>query len=267
MKQLLHIYGPIAVQSYGLMIALGLLVFILLVKRNERFQALQLEDSFFDILILGIVSALIGGRTLFVLSEQGSPTIVEFFSFWEGGFSILGAIIGVLICLPPFLWIKKIPLLSLLDLVAIYTPILQAFGRVGCLFAGCCYGANTTVPWAITYTDSESAAPLCTPMHPTQLYSVILLLISFLVLYFGVQKRNLKPGAILSIYLILVSTERFIVDFWRDDRVFSTNEHLPAVLTATLSSYQLLALGIFAFATIFLIYSSFGASNDSPQRN
>ncbi len=228
---ILNIYGPFSIHSYGLMIALGLLIFLYLIKKNSRFAALQLEDRFTAILLVGIIAGLVGGRILFVLSNpEPFSQLSDLLLPWQGGFSLLGTIIAVIIVLPLYLAKLKIPILRFLDLIAIYAPILQAVARIGCFLSGCCHGIPTTQPWGITYTDLHSAAPLYVCLHPTQIYSAIGMLVIFALMYFVFQHRCSKPGQLISVYVIAISIERFIVDFWRGDTqigpLFSFNQQI-----------------------------------------
>lgn len=244
---LLHLFGPFAIHSYGLMIALGLLLFIYLVQKDRRFAALKLENRFSGILLWGIIAALLGGRILFFITNPDLLTgPLDLISFHEGGFSILGSILGVLFTLPLYLRSQKIPIIPFLDLITLYTPLLQSISRIGCFFAGCCYGLPANVAWAVSYTDPESVAPLYTCLHPTQIYSAISLMIIFALLYFIIQKIFTKPGQIACFYFLGIGIERFTVEFWRGDSSPFINE---------LSINQFVALGIIAGALGALIYT------------
>lgn len=252
-NELIHIYGPFAIRSYGLMIALGLLVFVLLLKRHPKYKALHLGDKIIDISIVGILAGLIGGRILFALSEKdGISSVADFFAFWQGGFSILGCILGVLFTIPWYLRYLKVPMVPLLDLIALHAPLLQSISRLGCFFAGCCYGELTNAPWGVIYSDPQSTAPLGVCIHPTQLYSSLLLLGIFALMYFVLQYRCTIPGQLTALYLLLVSLERFIVDFYRADRTFT-----PALAVTSLSLNQWIALGIAGGAIILFLYVTY----------
>ena len=168
-----------------------------------------------------ILGGYLGGRFLCMLSEDISyQNFALLFKFWEPGFSILGTIIGIVVTMFAFLWYKKIPILTYSDRIAIYAPLVQSFGRLGCFFAGCCYGQTTNAWWSVIYRDPEHMAPLHIALHPTQLYSSAILFIIFLLLYFYLQRVAKKPGILLCSCLTLVSIERFTVDFWRWDRTW-----------------------------------------------
>jgi len=241
-----HLYGPLKIQSYGLAIVIGILVFLFFVLRHPHRERIISKDQFFDTVSGGIVAGVIGGHLLYILTQSE-------LSFWAvivpwHGLSILGAIVGILLFLMVYLRIKKIPLLPFLDLVAIYVPLLQSFGRIGCFFAGCCYGAPASVAWAVTYTNAQALAPLCIALHPSQLYSALLLFIIFLCMYGVLQYQFKKPGQLISCYFIMVGAERFIIDFFRFD-----HESLGWFGTS-LGIYQWIALGIIVGGTVSFVY-------------
>ncbi len=246
MHTLFHIYGPIAIHSYGLMIAIGLLIFMHLTRQDPRFKTLNLESHFSILVMIGIIAAIFGGRLLYFFTyPEMYRNPMSFFAFYEGGFSILGAVIGVLLTLPAYLSYARIPMLPLLDLISIYSPLLQSISRIGCFLAGCCYGVPTGKPWGITYTDTGSVAPLYVCLHPTQIYSAALLLLIFTFQYFIGRHYFKKSGQLICSYLMLIALERFTVDFWRGDRIIDA---------LYISVNQYVALGIFGLAFVgFLI--------------
>ncbi len=251
-RELLHIWGPFSIYSYGVAIAIGVLLLKWLIQKDPRFAKLRLEQTFTGFLVLSILVALLGGRLLYLVTEpDGLTEWSDLVDFWQGGFSLLGSILGILIVMPWYLKKISVPIVPMLDLIALYAPLLQSVARIGCFFAGCCYGMPTSLPWGFTYTDPNSAAPLYYSLHPTQLYSSASLLLIFLAQYFLLQKIARNPGQLMGIYLMFVSFERFVVDFWRADRVFPAMQSI-----AFLSIYQILALGIFATGLAILVWTS-----------
>lgn len=254
--KLLHIYGPIAIHSYGLFIALGIAVFSLFIRRHKKFKQLNLHNHFAEILMVGILAGYVGGRLLSIISQpEAFKSVLEMIAFWQGGFSVLGSVLGILLILPWYLKRLQIPVLPLFDLAAIYGPLLQAIARIGCFFAGCCHGITSNLPWAVTYTDTQSIAPLYTHLHPTQLYSSATLFIIFLLMYFVFQHQFKKPGQLLASYLMLAGAERFIIDFWRADRIFINNPFFTS-----LSFTQMVALGLMISAGLVFIIQSYKKS-------
>lgn len=239
--EVLHICGPISIQWYGLMIFIGIVVFSWAFLKDSQRKKLISTDTFFDLVSLGIGVALLGGRLLFLLTNhEDIQNFYDCIAVWDGGFSLLGSILGLLLVIPWYLYKKGIPVLKLLDLIAVYAPLLQSISRIGCFMAGCCYGCQTCVSWAI---ERE-----CSLVHPTQLYSAALLFIIFIIMRYGAQEFFKKPGQLIMLYLILESVERFFVDFLRGDREFFTDKGFWSLL----SVHQIIALVLCVIALIVI---------------
>lgn len=241
-----HIYGPFSINSYGCMIAIGLIIFLWLLLKDPRRATFMSIEQCLNAITIGIISGIVGGRALYIFSEWNRlEHWSEIFELWHGGLSILGCIISILIIGSLYLKMIKVPILPFLDLIALYTPLLQGISRIGCFLAGCCYGKVTSLPWAITYNHPEIVAPLHIPLHPTQLYSAAVLISIFLLLYFVIQHKVTQPGHILTAYLMLMSIERWAVDVLRADQQFFMNTTL-----SFFSLHQWIALIIFVIAGI-----------------
>lgn len=250
---LLPIYGPLAVHAYGLCIAIGGLIAFYLLYHDKKATSLISESTLVTAFQLMLLSGYLGGRIVLMISEPSSMADPFFlFKFWEPGLSILGTIIGITITITTYFYMKHIPLLPFLDRVSLYGPIVQGFGRLGCFFAGCCYGLPTKAWYAVTYTNPAHMAPLHCSLHPAQLYSSIILLAIFLFLYFVQQHRTKYAGELFLSYIILVSAERFLIDFVRWDRVFTLT---PSFLQL-FSIHQWIALVMYcgAMLGIFIIH-------------
>ncbi|HLJ30844.1 MAG TPA: prolipoprotein diacylglyceryl transferase [Candidatus Babeliales bacterium] len=236
--ELFHIHGPFSIQSYGLFIVLGIIISMYAARHNKRFKQLHLENKYIDIVVVAIFAGCLGGRVLEIISEpELYPHWYDWFALWHGGFSVLGSMLGIIIIVPFYLKKINVPILPLFDLAAIYVPLCQSIARWGCVAAGCCYGVATTASCAVTYTNPQTFAPYGIAIHPTQLYSSLLLFIIFLCMYFFAQHRFKKNGELFSIYLVLAASERFLIDFWRAERI---------MITPCLSFHQIIALGIIA---------------------
>jgi len=248
-RELVHIYGPISIQTFGLIVTIGLLVFTWLIRRRIKHKKLMTEEQFSHVLFVGILSGIVGGRLLYVAQEYHTMTSFwQVFSFWEGGFSILGTILSILIAETLYLRTIRVSVLQVFDIAALYAPLFQSIARTGCFFAGCCYGIPSTLPWAIQYTDAETIAPVCTQLHPTQLYSSTTLFFIFLFMLLIGKTYCKKNGQLITLYLMLASAERFTVDFWRGDRAFFKH-----ALLRFLSIHQWIALGLAISAGIAFV--------------
>lgn len=257
---LLHIYGPIAIHSFGVMIALGLIITLYLLHADKKLMKLVSQDQLTSIFQIGFFAGVVGGRVYFLTTNWSMlDHWTDAFFVWSGGLSIQGAVIGCMSALSIYFTTNNIIQLKVFDRVALYVPLLQAISRFGCFFAGCCFGQVTNLPWAVVYTNPDSLAPLCAHLHPTQIYSSLLLATAFvLLLSFDKLYPDQKPGQILSLYIMLTSLERFFVDFFRGDREFPTNP----TMFKTLSLQQALAVYMFVGAFVLLIIVSIDKKTD-----
>lgn len=246
-RELLPLYGPFSIQSYGLAIIVGIIIFSWLFLRETKKNNLLNYDQYSSLLTGGIISAIIGARILAILTSPEPLSLYHLFI--DGGLSVLGSILALLLYLPLALRYMRIPVKELLDIIGLYAPLLQAISRIGCLSAGCCYGCPTNHIWGITYTNSDSLAPMGYSLHPTQLYSAILLFCLFSLLYYY-KNRLLKSKTLLEWYLCGMASERFIVDFFRADR-----EWLSGI--TMVSAYQLVSIVVAGVSIMFIAHHSF----------
>lgn len=250
-----HIAGPFHIRSYGLMIIIGILLCIWLIKKNARFKKLMNHQQLMNTITIAIIAGVIGGRLLYLVdSWQQFESWYDVFALWQGGFSALGTVLAVSITIPLYLRTQHLPILKTLDLFALYAPLLWSIARIGCFLAGCCYGTVCTVPWAITFWHVDSLAPTGIPIHPTQLYSSLALLLIWIFMQWYAQYRFTKPGQLAFLFLGLASAERFIVDFWRAQR--SLIALTGSEFDHYLSLPQWIALGLMVIAGIGFYWST-----------
>ena len=241
-------FGFFKIFTYGLLVATGFLVAILLASSRAEKEGLD-SQKVLDLCFYVMVSALLGARLLYVIVEYryflDSP--LEIFKFWKGGLVFYGGLIlGVLISLW-YLKRNQMPMWKTADLLAPSIALGQLIGRWGCFFAGCCYGKKTDVAWGVTFTDPRSLAPLEISLHPTQVYLSLNAVFIFIFLMW-LSKRKVFDGQILWSYGILYSIGRFLIEYFRgDDRgfpveqVFSTSQFV-GVFVFSFSAFMLLTL-------------------------
>lgn len=257
-RELLHLYGPFSINSYGTLLLIGILTGLWFMMRDTRRKKLISAEELVNCFLFSILIGIVGGRVLTIVTQPESfGSVWEFFTVWNGGLSLLGATISIAMFLPFYLKKIHVPILPFLDLAATYAFIIEAISRLGCFCAGCCYGYPTNLPWAITYTNPDTMAPLDIPLHPTQLYSAALSFCAFLFIFFIVRRVCTTNGLVFTVYLMLEGAIRFSVDFFRDDQDFF--ENAPAWL-AHLSIHQWIALALFvcgAGASLLLLYRNY----------
>lgn len=238
--------GPFTIHTYGLFVALGFLLGIgLAVRTAPRFglNPRTIQDLAFYIVVAGLV----GSRLWFVgiAWEHFRERPLDVFKLWQGGLVFYGGLILAILVAVAYMGIKKLPMFLIGDILAPGLALGQAVGRVGCLAAGCCYGAATDLPWAIRFTNDQCLAPLNTPLHPTQLYASLGLLVIFAILLF-LQRRPHPPGMIFWTYGLLHGLFRPVLETLRGDF------RGPAVL-GPLTSTQIASLSLAAVSLIMII--------------
>lgn len=218
--------GGFGVHTYGVMVALGFLVGMLFIQYESRRVGLNVEmvmDLFFYLVIAGLV----GSRILYVFAMMQvggydfSQDPLMFFRVWEGGLVFQG---GVIACVLVTIWFTRKNEIPFMKVADVFTPALalgHAFGRIGCLFAGCCFGRQCDLhfPLALTFpVGPDTIAPSGIPLYPTQLMEASgeVAIFMFLLLY-----RNKKSfdGTVFLLYLILYSILRSTVEIFRGDTV------------------------------------------------
>lgn len=252
---LLHIYGDLYINSYGLAIAIGIIIFCFLIQKNQNFIKLISFEKFKNVLMLSIILGIFGGRILWLIEESQPLGIYQMISPWYPGYSFLGSLLAILIFVPYYLKNIKVPIIPFLDVMAIYVPVFHSISRIGCFLAGCCHGTMTNVAWGIIYSHPEVYVPnklKFIKLHPTQLYSTFSLFILFILMYMIFQKIYKKNGQLSCLYLIFASVERFFNDFYRADRILYNFLNIQF-----LSIHQWISLLIFFISTIIFLNITF----------
>lgn len=211
--------GPLTIHTYGAMYALGIFACVALSEYLYRRRGGE-PGVIVDMALPVVIGVILGARVMFVMVEReyyiNNP--MEIFMVWKGGLVFYGGLIGGALAFILAARLRRLPLWHLADTVAPGVALGHAFGRIGCFFAGSCYGRPTDLPWAVTYTNPRSLAGdvLGVPVHPTQLYSAaFLVLLSAILIFIG--KRSTFEGRVIAIYGILYGTFRFFIEFSRGD--------------------------------------------------
>ncbi|MDE6888437.1 MAG: prolipoprotein diacylglyceryl transferase [Eubacterium sp.] len=233
--------GPVTIHMYGLMIGLGYVTAYLISCLRARKKGLN-EDILWGILICSILGILTGSRILYYIVSipqiLKDPSILWNFKngyVVYGGISF-GVLFGYLYCQK-----KKASFFKYFDLVMPAVSVAQGFGRIGCFFAGCCYGRQTASWFHIIYTHSDFA-PNNVPLIPTQLLSSAgnFLIAGFLFWYASKAKTT---GTVGAMYMILYSVGRFFIEILRND----FRGEWGGLSTSQLISVIVLFLGILLF--------------------
>jgi phosphatidylglycerol---prolipoprotein diacylglyceryl transferase len=236
MKPILFSLGAIHLYSYGLSIAIGVLLSLFLMKRRAFQEGFLVPEEVFDMAFTVLVWGFIGARLFYVIQNfsyyRAEP--LKILAVWEGGLIFYGGAIAAL----GGLWLmarkKKWPFWKILDFLAPYGALTHAFGRLGCFLNGCCYGKVCDLPWAVRFPELSHA------VHPAQLYEAFydIVLFAFLVQR---RKRIRFEGEIALLYFLLYGMGRYTIEFLRE----------PGWMWQGLTSNQWLSVAIMVVAFIF----------------
>lgn len=251
-------FGSISIPTFFIVISLSLsFLVIYLAQRLEKYQGDR--KTAYDLAIILMVSSLIGGRLMHVFYEElpyYTRYPIQVLYFWQGGYVFFGGFI--LAALSSFVYckIKKIDFFENADFFAPLLSLGHAFGRLGCFFAGCCFGSQCTLPWSIE------------GRHPTTLYlSGGELLIFAYLIFFEKKARTLdRPdlkGSVFVKWVLLHSLMRYFVEYFRDDFRGAVYEW-PLFGRLSVSQVVCVILVIFCFA-FFISRSRLQKKNNNPR--
>ena len=251
----------ITIKFYGVIIAFGFILAALFGGRKAYVWKMSL-DSMVDVLIYGIIGAVVGARLYYVIFQWDAykDNLLSIFKIWEGGLAIYGGIIGGLITAYFVAKKTKLPFLKLLDLIGMALPIGQGIGRWGNFTNQEAFGINTTSLFGMTsdkivdYINSHQQEFLQNgiemnpdlPVHPTFLYESVWCLLGFLVLYIVCQKFHKFDGQLILGYGIIYGLERMVVEGLRIDSLYIGDTNLRVS--------QLVSLALVIVCTAITIY-------------
>lgn len=217
MHPYLNIFG-LRLPCFGLMMLIGMLAAFALLLRHYKKTSIT-EDDLYSVAIISLVFGLLGSKILYWIVELDEILYDPHFLIESltSGFVFYGALIGGGIAIGLFCLRKKQNLFSYLDLICPSFAIGQAFGRIGCFLAGCCYGCVTDSSFGVIFPAGVgSAAPSGIPLLPTQLFesAFCFILCLFLSVLFCHRKKN---GTVTGLYFILYGVWRFFIEIFRSD--------------------------------------------------
>ena len=211
--------GSFAVRWYGLLFASAFLFGYILMRKIFRNEGL--DDTVLDRLTIYMVVATIVGARLghcfFYEPKYYLQHPLEIIKVWHGGLASHGAGIAIPIALWLFARKEHKGFFWVFDRIAIVVALAGFFIRMGNLMNSEIYGVETTLPWGFVFLRNGEYVP----KHPTQIYEALSYLLIFILLfsYYWKKKGNVYQGLLISIFLILVFTARFFIEFLKEDQV------------------------------------------------
>jgi len=219
--------GSFGVPSMGVCVLVGAVLAVLLSWILRKRTALDWNGEFVDAIITAVLLGFVGMKILYWFVTPGVFKVAFRDGFIRGVLSLLmegmvfyGGLIGGIIGIILVARKKKKNVLEFTDLFAPCFCVAHAFGRVGCLLAGCCYGVQvgeTTQFGLLTYKGALAVKYLDGAMRlPVPLMEAVFLLVlcEVLVLVFCTEKRL---GTTTGWYLIAYAVWRFVIEMFRGD--------------------------------------------------
>lgn len=230
---------------YGILMILGFLVagastFLRAGKRGTT----RTDAVYAAVFATG--GGILGAKLLAVLTTL--PYLIDgtasFMDLLTGGFVFYGGLLGGVGGLYLYLKIYKLDVVRYFDLFAVCVPLGHALGRVGCFFAGCCYGIPCDCAISVTYSEvyAQYGTPVGVKLLPVQLIEGAFLLLLYVALEI-VYRKTQRAGISLLVYITAYAVARFVLEFFRGDSVRG--------LLFALSTSQWISLGL-----LVLVYAA-----------
>ncbi len=233
--------GPLAPRWYGILLATGILLAILITRRQ---LALRGRDPALagEVAVWAVPCGVVGARLYHVVTDWSafSGHLEKIPLIQQGGLGIYGAILGGALGAAIGARRAGVPLLVILDCAAPATAFAQAVGRFGNYFNQELFGGPTSLPWGLEIDTEHRPAKYLNDatFHPTFLYeSLWNLLVMAVLLRVARRWRTQAAGYVLALYLALYSLGRFFVEGLRVDPAheigpFRLNQVVAAVVFA-----------------------------------
>lgn len=182
------------------------------------------RDDALDVILFAVPMCIIGARAWYVFFERANyHNILEIINIRAGGLAFHGGLLAGLLIVFIVCRVKHLSFLDCMDTALPCIALGQAIGRWGNFFNQEAYGTPTNLPWAITIEGVK--------VHPTFLYESVWCLLLFIILSLVDRKKTFR-GQTMSLYLILYSAERFLVEQLRTDSLLAGPEKLVMALKA-----------------------------------
>jgi phosphatidylglycerol:prolipoprotein diacylglycerol transferase len=289
----------LSLHTYGVMIATAFITAIWVATR-EAGRTGQDPEDILDISFWILIAAMVGSRILFIIVnvDQYYYACVDYQHFnatfdppqpldgahcfevlkvWTGGLVFYGGFIGAVAASVYFCKKRGLNFFRIADTLVPSLALGQAFGRIGCLAAGCCWGKACSLPWGISLPARSMAwkgqleaglidrwAETTVAIHPTQLYesSTAFLLFVALLLFRPYKRFN---GQMLLVYLFAYPLIRSIIEVFRGDKerglLFEWGSEgvngflgLPEGSQVLMSTSQFVSLLVATAAVILLVW-------------
>jgi phosphatidylglycerol---prolipoprotein diacylglyceryl transferase len=209
--------GPLAIHSYGLMLALSFVVGAQVALREGARRGLP-ADQISSLCLWVLALAIIGARALYVVShpESYAGSWLDAFKLWEGGLTMYGGFLAALAGAYVFVRRHALPIGQVFDAFSPAIALGSGLTRIGCFLNGCCFGRPCDLPWGVVFGPDTTPGRIYPGqhLHPTQIYMSLAGFANFFLLRHW-SKRFTRPGQLFFVFLLIESGSRFVIDFFR----------------------------------------------------
>jgi phosphatidylglycerol---prolipoprotein diacylglyceryl transferase len=207
---LLFRVGPIAVYSWGVMLALAFVASWAVARWYLRGRGENGEIAI-DLVLAAVIGGIVGARALYVATNwnefAGHPLWI--WMLQRGGMVFYGGLAGAVVTVAVYTFVRRLPVPLVADAAGVAVPLGIAIGRLGCFLNGCCCGVPTSAWFGVTFPTGAG------PVVPAQLIDSVLNLAIFGGLVLVALTRRPVPGALWWGFLTMYSVSRFLIEFVR----------------------------------------------------
>lgn len=241
--------GSFFLPTYGVLTALAFLLALWTTVRLGRRNGLS-ADRLTNLAVYCALAGMLGAKLAMFAFDwryySEHPGEIFAFSTLQAAGVFQGGLVLAIVVARLYTRHFHMPGLAVADAFAPGIALGHAIGRIGCFSAGCCWGRQTDLPWAVTFTNPEAnrmfGTPIGVSLHPTQLYEAVAELFVFFLLLWRFRQRR-RTGDIIGLYLIVSSVLRFWIEFYR---------YHEQSLIADLSLTQWISLALIAAGALVL---------------
>ena len=254
---LLDLWG-FEIHTYG---ALGAVAFLLgcsLVLWRAWREGIDI-NRLADVIFGMAVAALLGTRLVYVLQHpEVVQSVWDFFNLRNGGLVFYGAFILGIPTGFALMYRAGLPTFTVFDIFATGAPLAHGISRVGCFFAGCCWGTPHDGALAVTFPAESALAPGGIPLHPVQLYEALALFgVAIATNVFFAHRKF--AGQVFLLYLLLYAGVRSVTEMFRGD--LARGFFFPELFGEALSFSQGMSL---VFVVVGIAVFFIGARQGAP---
>ena len=245
------------IPMYGICDLVGIIFGGLLIALNLRKRRDYNKAHIVNIPIFAAIGAFLGAHIFYFITRldflikafqhadiafASAETTFEVLGEVFGGMVFYGGLIGAILAAFFYCKVAKTDFSLYADIFAPAIPLFHAFGRIGCVFAGCCYGMECS--WGLPYTHTHDGISYTVTRLPLPLIEAgcnLIIMVFLLIL----RKKHLKKGSLMGIYFISYSIVRFVDEFFRGDQIrgiyfgLSTSQWI-SILVFIAGTYMLL---------------------------